>query len=289
MLYFEDFAGCRRLVSSNTAFLVSDRDFIFETFNALTRKSYFEAEGTISYVDGADDYTFKTKTLSPGFSNISDLLKGPLCEQFDRIRECSMKIDFIYKYPGEYRRDHKARDVRLWYNSITGRMYLSENAKRLLYLTDTLPAVSWELEEMLEHITFEAVSCAGITDSDRSFVSKYLRLFNTHVKDRMVFKGNFFSLPVQPKVLKMLPYLSESNLQESVAVGITRSGSLCFLTGDDIRRNILSSNALELVYIYTACIDAVTRATWDGTEVCAVPLAIDSVGYVRRCLGAVLI
>lgn len=151
MLYFEDFAGCRRLVSSNTAFLVSDRDFIFETFNALTRKSYFEAEGTISYVDGADDYTFKTKTLSPGFSNISDLLKGPLCERFDRIRECSMKIDFIYKYPGEYRRDHKARDVRLWYNSITGRMYMSENAKRLLYLSDTLPAVSCELEEMLGH------------------------------------------------------------------------------------------------------------------------------------------
>lgn len=287
MLYFEDFAGCRRLVSSNTAFLVSDRDFIFETFNALTRKSYFEAEGTISYVDGADDYTFKTKTLSPGFSNISDLLKGPLCERFDRIRECSMKIDFIYKYPGEYRRDHKARDVRLWYNSITGRMYMSENAKRLLYLSDTLPAVSCELEEMLGHTVFEEVSCAGITESDRSFVSKYLRLFNTRVKDRMVFKGRFFSWPAPPTVIEMLPYLSESNMQRSLAVGVTLDGSLCFLTGEDIRRNALSSNALGLVYIYTERINAVTRARWDGTEVCAVPLAIDVVDHVKRCFGAV--
>ncbi len=287
MLYFEDFAGCRGLVSSNTAFLVSDRDFIFETFNALTRKSYFEAEGTISYVDGADDYTFKTKTLSPGFSNISDLLKGPLCEQFDRIRECSMKVDFVYKYPGECRRDFKARDVRLWYNSITGRMYLSENAKRLLYLSDTLPAVSCALEEMLGHTVFEEVNCAGITESDRSFVSKYLRLFNTRVKDRAVFKGNFFSWPAPPKVVEVLPYLSESNMQRSVAVGVTQGGNLCFLTGDDIRRNVLSSNALGLVYIYTECLDAVTRARWDGTEVCAVPLAIESVSYLKRCLGAV--
>lgn len=287
MLYFEDFAGCRELVCSNTAFLVRDRDFIFETFAALTRKAYFEAEGTISYVDGANDYTFKTKTPSPGFSDISDLLKGPLCEQFDRIRECSMKIDFIYKYPGEYRRDHKARDVRLWYNSITGRMYLSENAKRMLYLSDTLPAVSCELEEMLGHTVFEEVSCAGITDSDRSFVSAYLRVFNTRVKDRMVFKGSFFSWPAPPTVIEMLPYLSESNMQKSLAVGVTLDGSLCFLTGEDIRRNALSSNALGLVYIYTECMDAVTRAKWDGTEVCAVPLAIDVVNHVKRCLGAV--
>ena len=198
-----------------------------------------------------------------------------------------MKVDFVYKYPGEYRRDHKARDVRLWYNSITGRMYLSENAKRLLYLSDTLPAVSCELEEMLGHTVFEEVSCAGITESDRSFVSKYLRLFNTRVKDRMVFKGNFFSWPASPTVIEMLPYLSESNMQRSVAVGVTRDGNLCFLTGDDIRRNVLSSNALGLVYIYTECIDAVTRARWDGTEVCAVPLAIDVVDHVKRCLGAV--
>ena len=286
MLYFEDFAGCRELVCSNTAFLVRDRDFIFETFAALTRKAYFEAEGTISYVDGVDDYTFKTETPSPGFSNIYDLLKGPLCEQFDRILECSMKVDFIYKYPGECRRDHKARDVRLWYNSITGRMYMSENAKRLLYLSDTLPAVSCELEEMLGHTVFEEVSCAGITESDRSFVSKYLRLFNTRVKDRMVFKGRFFSWPAPPTVIEMLPYLSESNMQRSLAVGVTLDGSLCFLTGEDIRRNALSSNALGLVYIYTECMDAVTRAKWDGTEVCAVPLAIDVVDHVKRCLGA---
>lgn len=287
MLYFEDFAGCRGLVSSNTAFLVSDRDFIFETFNALTRKSYFEAEGTISYVDGSDDYTFKTETLTSGFSDIHDLLKGPLCEQFDRIRECSMKVDFVYKYPGECRRDFKARDVRLWYNSITGRMYLSENAKRLLYLSDTLPAVSCALEEMLGHTVFEEVNCAGITESDRSFVSKYLRLFNTRVKDRVIFKGNFFSWPAPPKVVEVLPYLSESNMQRSIAVGVTQGGNLCFLTGDDIRRNVLSSNALGLVYIYTECLDAVTRARWDGTEVCAVPLAIESVSYLKRCLGAV--
>lgn len=83
------------------------------------------------------------------------------------------------------------------------------------------------------------------------------------------------------------PAVSESNMQRSVAVGVTRDGNLCFLTGDDIRRNVLSSNALGLVYIYTECIDAVTRARWDGTEVCAVPLAIDVVDHVKRCLGAV--
>lgn len=59
------------------------------------------------------------------------------------------------------------------------------------------------------------------------------------------------------------------------------------ITGDDIRRNVLSSNALGLVYIYTERINAVTRARWDGTEVCAVPLAIDVVDHVKRCLGAV--
>lgn len=134
---------------------------------------------------------------------------------------------------------------------------------------------------------FEEVSCAGITESDRSFVSKYLRLFNTRVKDRMVFKGRFFSWPAPPTVIEMLPYLSESNMQRSLAVGVTLDGSLCFLTGEDIRRNALSSNALGLVYIYTECMDAVTRAKWDGTEVCAVPLAIDVVDHVKRCLGAV--
>lgn len=286
MLYFGDLRGCRELVSSGTAFLVSDRDFILKTFTALTRKDYFEAEGTISYVDEVDDYTFKTTVSTSGRTDISDLLRGPLCEQFGRIRECSMKVDFIYKYPGEYRRDHKARDVRLWYNSVTGRMYMSENAKRLLYLADTLPAVSYELEEMLGHTVFEEVSCAGITDADRSLVSKYLRVFNMRVKDRMIFKGNFFSWPASSLLCEVLPYLSGSNMQKSVAVGVTRDGNLCFLTGEDIRRNVASSNALGLVYIYTECLDAVTRARWDGTEVCAVPLAVDSVNYVKRCLGA---
>ena len=101
MLYFGDLRGCRELVSSGTAFLVSDRDFILKTFTALTWKDYFEAEGTISYVDGVGDYTFKTTVSTSGRSDISDLLRGPLYEQFGRIRGCSMKVDFIYKYPGE--------------------------------------------------------------------------------------------------------------------------------------------------------------------------------------------
>ena len=285
MLYFEDFSGVHGVIRSNPAFYVNDRNFIFETFNSITSKAYFEASGAISYTDGSSNYTFETEMSSSGFSNISSVLRGSLCDKFDEVKECSLTLNFIYKYPGEYSRCNKARDVRLWYNSITGRMYLSKTAKRLLYIADALPAVSCTLAELLENVTFESASCAGIAESDLYFAYDYIDFFNTHMSKQLVFKGNFFSWPVSTKVTNILEYLSEDNTRKGIAVGVLQSGELCFLTRDDIQSNVLSSNALGVQYIYAECFDAVTRATWDGSEVCAVPLALDSIGYVKKCLG----
>lgn len=266
---------------ADDCFYVNDIDFIMATFNALAFKKYYNANLNIIYNDD-NTKQFSTVILNNGRTNLMEIMSDNVLTHFTEIKEFFIELNFKYKHKGEAIRERNASHIKLWYNSKSGRLYMTEKSKRILYIQDCLLSFSYELRELLDDIDFILVNIPKKLQYSYNLYVNILKQFEVNKIFLIHYKGNYNT--EDKKFFSLLPYLDPNNYSNYIALGDDTFGECYTLTGADILHNIKNNN-LNLNNIYCISTDAIIKLDWSCNNITVLPLAVDSVSYIKKLLG----
>lgn len=281
MFYMGDYADYTKHLGDTTATVICDVDCIRLTFEALARKSTMQASGTVEYFDGTPNIQIETVVSANGSTNIDGVLGPIVRNNWNNIKSCDLKLKFKYKRAGESIRRSEANNAQIWYNGCTQHMYLNEQAARLLYIPDVLPAVCMDLEEVYEVTRIFEITFPRSVQSSEEYVKRCKEAFN---RGPIVSKGSIGLSKAWPdeKQMDLMPMFNEYKYNDALGLATTLSDGLCVLSGREIVSNARQGNVLQLCEVYTTNENGYVRMNWDGSNVQFAPLLMDDNPYIEQ-------